>query len=190
MTSKTSNIKEIINDGDWALFLDRDGVINRRLVDDYVKKTSEFEFLPKVLESIAIFSKVFKYVFIVTNQQGIGKGLMSEADLEIIHRKMVQKIEAQGGRIDKIYHCPDLASSNSENRKPEIGMALQAQKDFPDIEFSKSLMAGDSKGDIRFGKNAGMTTVFINSDKLDTDFDADFAFESLGKFGDEIGIID
>jgi len=190
MTSKTSNIKEIINDGDWTLFLDRDGVINRRLVDDYVKKLEEFEFLPKVLKSIAIFSKAFKHIFIVTNQQGVGKGLMTEVDLEIIHKKMLEEIEAQGGRIDKVYHCPDLASSNSKNRKPEIGMALKAQKDFPDIEFSKSLMVGDSKGDIKFGKNAGMITVFINSDKLDTDFDADFAFESLGEFGDEIGIID
>jgi len=187
MTSEASNIKEIIKDGDWTLFLDRDGVINRRLIDDYVKKPEEFEFLPKVLESIAIFSKIFKHIFIVTNQQGIGKGLMSEADLEIIHRKMIQEIETKGGRIDKVYYCPDLASSNSKNRKPEIGMALQAQKDFPDIDFSKSLMVGDSKGDIKFGKNAGMITVFINSDKLNTDFDADFAFETLGEFGEEIG---
>ena len=186
MISEISNIKGIIKSGDWTLFLDRDGVINRRLIDDYVKKPEEFEFLPKVLESIAAFSKKFKHIFIVTNQQGIGKGLMTDNDLEIIHNKMLQEIEANGGRIDKVYYCPDLAESNSPNRKPEIGMALQAQKNFSDVDFSKSLMVGDSKGDINFGKNAGMITVFINSDKLDTNFDADFAFETLGEFGKEM----
>ena len=76
-----------------------DGVINTRLVDDYVKTWKEFEFIEGVLESISIFSKEFDRIFIVTNQQGIGKGIMSEGDLDKIHKRMIEEIEAKGGRI-------------------------------------------------------------------------------------------
>jgi histidinol-phosphate phosphatase family protein len=148
----------------WSLFLDRDGVINRRLVDDYVKQWDDFDFLEGVLEAIAIFAKEFKHIFIVTNQQGIGRGLMSEEDLKKIHHNMLAQINAHGGRIDAIYHCPDLARSGSRNRKPQIGMALQAQSEFPTVDFSRSIMLGDSKGDIQFAENAGMIPIFINTE--------------------------
>ncbi|MFA5541921.1 MAG: HAD-IIIA family hydrolase, partial [Bacteroidales bacterium] len=101
-----------------TLFLDRDGVINTRLVDDYVKTWKEFEFIEGVLEAISIFSKEFDRIFIVTNQQGIGKGIMSEEDLDKIHSRMIEEIEAKGGRIDKIYFCKHLAKENHIDRKP------------------------------------------------------------------------
>ena len=149
---------------DWTLFLDRDGVINVRLVDDYVKTPSEFEFIQGVQEAIAQLSKIFKTIVVVTNQQGIGKGLMQVADLELIHQKMKDEIFANGGRIDGIYYCPFLASENSILRKPNIGMALLAQKDFEHIQFNKSIMVGDSKSDMQFGRNAGMKNVYVNTD--------------------------
>jgi len=77
MTSKDFSFNK-----SWTLFLDRDGVINERIVDDYVKNPSEFDFLPGVLQAIKIFTGVFGNIFIVTNQQGIGKGIMSEDDLK------------------------------------------------------------------------------------------------------------
>jgi histidinol-phosphate phosphatase family protein len=149
---------------EWSLFLDRDGVINERLQDDYVKNCEEFIFLPDVLDAIKIFSGIFGHIFVVTNQQGIGKGLMTEDDLAVVHKFMTDSIEKNGGRIDKTYYSPFLESEHHPTRKPAPGMALQAKKDFPDIRFHHSIMAGDSISDMVFCKNLGMTTVFISND--------------------------
>ena len=161
MSSQNWDIKINIDSGDWSLFLDRDGVINRRLVDDYVKSWGEFEFLPGVLDAISIFSQKFKHIFVVTNQQGIGKGLMSKSDLKEIHNKMLQQIESNNGRVDAVYFCPSLAADNDPMRKPNPGMAFNAKEDFPEVDFQKSLMVGDSISDMEFGNNAGMRCVFI-----------------------------
>jgi histidinol-phosphate phosphatase family protein len=149
---------------DWALFLDRDGVINRRIPGDYIKRWDEFEFLPGTLEAIARFSGIFGHIFVVTNQQGIGKGLMTIDSLNSLHQKMVEEIHTAGGHIDKIYFCPDLEKSGSLYRKPAIGMALQARKDFPGIKLNHSVVAGDSISDMKFGRSAGMTTCLIGED--------------------------
>ncbi len=170
------SLKNLNIDKSWTLFLDRDGVINRRIVDDYVKKWDEFEFLEGVLDAIKIFNEKFGRIVVVTNQQGIGKGLMRIEDLELIHKNMLYEITYFKGRIDKAYFSPYLANENHASRKPQIGMALQAQKDFPEIDFSKSLMIGDSKSDIEFGKNAGMKTVFIGKENKGN---SDFLFENL-----------
>ena len=82
------------------------------------------------------------------------------------------------GRIDKIYHSPYLAIENHPTRKPSIGMALQAQQDFPHIDFNKSIMVGDSMSDMEFGRNAGMKTVYI-SPEAKVDDRIDFNFKSL-----------
>ncbi|MBN2175847.1 MAG: HAD-IIIA family hydrolase [Bacteroidales bacterium] len=152
-------------DKSWSLFLDRDGVINKRLEGDYVKKWEEFEFLPGVLKSLAVFNKIFGKIFIVTNQQGIGKGLMLETELEVIHDRMNREIQAHGGKINKTYYSPYKAEENSVFRKPNTGLARKAKIDFPEIAFEKSIMAGDSITDMQFGKNAGMFTVLIGKDK-------------------------
>jgi len=153
-----SNFVENI-DNSWSLFLDRDGVINRRIFGGYVSTWQEFEFLPEVKDALRVFSKVFKLIFIITNQQGLGKGIMSESSLVEIHSKMISEIEKAGGRITKIYHCPDLAQKQDNCRKPSPFMAQKAKADFPEIDFNKSIMIGDSKSDILFGKNSNMYTV-------------------------------
>ena len=94
---------------------------------------------------------LFKHIIIVTNQRGVGKGIMTRKDLEEIHAYMINEVSGQGGRIDKIYVCTDT-SDHSKNRKPNTGMALQAKDDFPDIDFTKSIMAGDSISDMLFAK--------------------------------------
>lgn len=165
----------------WTLFLDRDGVINHRLKDDYVKNWSEFQFEPGVLEAIASFSKVFGRIFVVTNQQGIGKNIMSEDDLLNIHHKMLAKIEAADGKIDRVYCCPHLRTDDCNCRKPRIGMALQAKEDFPEIDFSRSVMVGDTPSDIEFGKRAGMHTVFISKEENPPPH-TEFHFPSLHAF--------
>lgn len=152
-----------------TLFLDRDGVINERLPGDYVAHWSEFQFTPRALEALAFFANHFQNIVVVTNQQGIGKGQMNEAQLAEIHQKMIHEIAAAGGLIDAVYHCPDLSSVPNNCRKPAPAMALKAQADFPAIDFQTSIMVGDSVSDLEFGQNLGMYTVLIEgkSDELD-----------------------
>jgi len=155
-------MKPFTIDSSWTLFLDRDGVINKRLIDDYVKSTEEFELLPGVADALAIANERFGAIVVVTNQQGIGKKIMTERNLFEIHAYCSQLITLNGGRIDRYYFAPELANSDGDLRKPASGMALQAQKNFPSIDFEKSVMIGDSNSDIAFGKNLGMKTVFVS----------------------------
>lgn len=140
-----------------ALFLDRDGVLNVLRHDDYVKCPDELEVLPGVKEALELLRKWFAHIFIVTNQQGVKKGLMTEDDLVAVHRKLIEEI----GIIDRIYYCTELQSAHSFYRKPNIGMALQARRDYPEIRLKESVMVGDSASDMLFGRRAGMTTVLI-----------------------------
>lgn len=167
-------------DKSWTLFLDRDGVINVRLVDDYVKKIDEFEFLPGALDAFKIFAEKFGRIIIVTNQQGVGKGLMTMDDVEKVHLSMLNEMESRQGRVDGIYICPQLKSDPDNFRKPSPRMAFMAQHDFPEIEFEKSIMIGDSNSDIEFGKNAGMYTILIGDEPVKCEPDS--RFESLIKF--------
>ena len=167
-------------DKSWTLFLDRDGVINVRLIDDYVKNINEFEFLSGVLEAFQIFAEKFGRIIIVTNQQGVGKGLMTLEDVNRVHDFMVKEIENQKGRIDKIYVCPQLKSDPDNFRKPSPRMAYMAQHDFPEIDFEQSIMIGDSNSDIEFGRNAGMFTILIGDEPVKCKPDS--KFESLLKF--------
>lgn len=157
------SIKEWKIDGTWTLFLDRDGVINERIMGGYVTNPNEFNFLPGVLEAIQKASKIFNRIIVVTNQQGIGKGLMTERNLLEVHTYMCDEFYKQGGRIDKCYFAPNLAGSDDDLRKPNTGMAELAKLQFPEIEFSCSVMVGDSDSDIQFGKNLGMKTVRVKT---------------------------
>ena len=153
-------------DKKWTLFLDRDGVINLHFPKDYVKNWNEFYFLEGALDAINKLSKTFGRIIIVTNQQGVGKGKMSEDALRIIHTNMLAEIEASGGKIDSVYAATSLAENDAFGvRKPKIGMALQAQEEFPEIDFAKSIIVGDSITDMQFGRNAGMFTVFVTDKK-------------------------
>lgn len=148
-----------------TLFLDRDGVLNARIPGDYIRDWEAFVILPGVLEALHFFANYFDRILVVTNQQGIGKGLMNEADLHQIHQRFLNAVHEFGGRIDKIYFCPDLSGDNS-CRKPNPAMALAAQRDFPEIDFSNAVMVGDSASDMAFGYQLGMQTVLIEG-KMD-----------------------
>ncbi|NQV02361.1 MAG: HAD-IIIA family hydrolase, partial [Bacteroidia bacterium] len=154
-------------DKEWSLFLDRDGVLNRRIVGSYVTQWNEFSWLPGVLEALKILSGIFGLVIVVTNQQGIGKGIMTKDALTLIHTKLLKEVEQQGGRIDAIYFSPHLQKEGSIMRKPNVGMALQARRELPEIRFKQAVMAGDSLSDMLFGRRLGMKTVFISENKSD-----------------------
>lgn len=165
------NASKWVVDKSWTLFLDRDGVINVRFPGDYVKRVEDFEFLPGVKQAIAKFSSLFGRIVVVTNQQGIARGLYSHEDLKAIHDHMQSEIEKAGGKIDAVYYAPQKDSENSPMRKPGIGMALAAKKDFPEIDFSKSAMVGDSESDMVFGKSAGMRIIFLADEEIGVDID-------------------
>ena len=114
-----------------TLFLDRDGVINYKIENDYVKSVHEFKFIPEFINVIKDLSLLFNRIIIITNQQGIGKGLMSISDLNEIHEHMLNTINDNNGKIDKIYFCPHLESENCLCRKPSPGMI---QKLFKNIQ--------------------------------------------------------
>lgn len=175
------NLPEISKD--WSLFLDRDGVLNRRRIGDYVLNPMQFEWLPLVLEALAILTPEFKRTVIVTNQQGVGKGLMTQADLDVIHSKLLQQAGVLNATIDAVYTCTSLSSAGDPNRKPGFGMALQAKAEFPEIEFRKSIMVGDSISDMEFGKAVGMYTVFIGQSD---DEHIDCCFPSLWNFANSL----
>ena len=148
-------------DKSWTLFLDRDGVINRRLPGRYVMHPDEFDYLPSSLESIIKLSKIFGRIIIVTNQKGVGKSLMSQADLDLIHEKMIADLKEKGGQVDAIYTATAAVLTSNSMHKPNPGMGLQAKVDFPTIDFKKSIIVGDSISDMEFGFGLGMWTVLV-----------------------------
>lgn len=146
-----------------TLFLDRDGVINQRLPGAYVADPEDFHFLAGVLTVMPQLAQLFHPIIIITNQQGIGKGLMTYADLEQVHFAMVQQINEAGGRIDGIYFCPHLKTANCTCRKPRSGLIEQAMQDFPTIELSDAILAGDSLSDLQLGASLGVHTIWIQT---------------------------
>ena len=167
-------------DRSWTLFIDRDGVINHEKKDDYIHTWEEFEFYTGVKDAMKIFNAIFGRIILVTNQRGIAKGITKLENLEIIHKNMLEEIEVAGGRIDRIYFCPDM---DGFNRKPNHGMGLQAVKDFPEIDLTKSVMIGNTLSDMAFGKNLGVAlNIFLPTTRKEVDVNnpqIDYVFANL-----------
>ena len=169
-----------------TLFLDRDGVINVRPIGDYVRMPEAFIATDGLGEALRLLAGQFGRIVVVTNQAGIGKGLMTEADLTSVHRSMRDIIAAAGGRIDGVYYCPHAKDAGCRCRKPATGMAWLALADFPDIDFENAWIAGDSVSDMQFGQALGMRTVLIRGKTEEAETLAamkiDFRFDSLLHF--------
>ena len=171
-------------DASWTLFLDRDGVINVEKEGSYIFHYGEFVFYEGNREALRRCAEVFGHIVVVTNQRGVGKGMMTEADLQDIHDKMVAEIVLAGGRIDRIYYADSLDNAHPL-RKPQPGMAFAAKQDLPGIDLGRSVMVGNNLSDMEFGRNAGMYTVFLQTTDPDQPLphDAiDLAFNSLYDF--------
>ncbi len=149
-------------DKSWTLFLDRDGVVNVENVGSYITEWSEFEFCDGVLYSMKELSEIFGHIVVVTNQRGVGRGIMTRDALKEINVNMIRDIRSAGGNLDRIYACTAVDDSD-HNRKPNTGMAMQAKEDFPEIDFRRSVMVGNSLSDMEFGKRLAMHTVFLTT---------------------------
>lgn len=150
---------------DKAVFLDRDGVINRKATteDRYITRWEDFEIFPCVSEAIARLNSGGFQVIVVTNQRAISKGLLTEAELGSIHRRMCEHLTAEGAIIDRIYYCPHDLDPPCTCRKPQPGMLFQASLECH-IELAKSWMVGDSEKDVEAGRRAGCRTIRIMGD--------------------------
>jgi D-glycero-D-manno-heptose 1,7-bisphosphate phosphatase len=146
------------------VFLDRDGVLNRKMPEgEYVRRWSQFEWLPGAEEAVARMNRAGVTTIVVSNQRGIALGLYTLADVEVIHSNMQGDLARKGARLGAIYYCPhDKGECNC--RKPDIGLFEQAFEKFPDANPQNSVLIGDSLSDIQAGRRMGMRTVFIQGD--------------------------
>jgi D-glycero-alpha-D-manno-heptose 1-phosphate guanylyltransferase len=182
LASSPPDLQQI--DKSWTLFLDRDGVINVDKHGSYIFNPEEFIFTEDAPGLFKKLAGLFGHIIVVTNQRGVGRGLMTEEMLQLVHKKMATEIAQAGGRIDSVYYCTAI-NNDHPSRKPNPGMARQAKIDFPGIDMSRSIMVGNNMSDMQFGRNAGMHTVFIKSTRPDQALphpDIDLAFNSLSEF--------
>ncbi len=143
-----------------TVFVDRDGVINRRRQGDYVKNWAEFEFLPGAKEALRLLVEAGYRVVVVTNQRGVARGCLTDRDLAVIHHRMIEETRLTAGPIAAVYYCPhEIGQCGC--RKPEKGLFLEAQQDFNDIDFALSTVIGDSPSDMEAGLSLGCRTIFI-----------------------------
>lgn len=144
-----------------AIFLDRDGVINRNRAD-YVKEWDEFEFEEGSLEGLALLAQTDFCIIVASNQSALARNLLSTTQLDEIHKQMCEAVQAAGGRIDRIFYCPHGPQDNCDCRKPKPGMLYLARDDM-DIDLSQSYFVGDSLADLSAGAAVGCTTVLVRT---------------------------
>ena len=160
-----SSVPEIITMKNIAVFLDRDGNINKDV--GYPNSYEQIEIYPYSFDAVKKINTAGFLAVIITNQSGIGRGLIEEKKLHEIHQKMQVEFAEHNARIDGIYYCPHHTESivpkyrkSCTCRKPAPGMALKAAADL-NIETSQSYMIGDKVADIQFGINIEATPILV-----------------------------
>lgn len=152
-----------------ALFLDRDGVINKE--KNYLYKIEDFEFIDGVFQTCRYFQNKGYMIVIITNQAGIARGKYTEKDFKILNKWMIQEFKNENIKISRVYHCPHHPdfTGECECRKPKAKMILDAQKDL-NIDLKNSILVGDKNSDIEAGIKAGIIKNYLitTGHKLDT----------------------
>jgi D-glycero-D-manno-heptose 1,7-bisphosphate phosphatase len=150
-----------------AVFLDRDGTVN---VDvGYPSRWDQIAIYPHAFDAVRRLKAAGFLIVVVTNQSGIGRGFLTEPDLEEIHARMAEEFQRRGVPLDAIYHCPhyegaDPAAGKTDCacRKPLPGMGRRAAQEL-DIDLARSFMVGDKAEDVLFGLNIGATPVLVRT---------------------------
>lgn len=150
-------------------FFDRDGIVNRRLPDDYVKNWGEFKFLPFFFELFKIVKQKGYLTALVTNQQGVAKALMTEENLTLIHQKMQEELKKETTHnFDYLLYSTDLDRVESIRRKPALGMFLEVLSSIEgksgkltNKDLENSFMLGDSLTDLVPANMLNIKTIFI-----------------------------
>ena len=160
-----------------AIFFDRDGIVNKRVFDGYVKNINEFEFENYFFELFELINQLGFISILVTNQQCVDKGIITVNELNEIHNFMQKKLlESTNYCFTEIYFCPDLADSGSKYRKPEVGMFIDAINKY-DIDVEKSWTVGDAITDVQAGKKVKTNTILVGNFKDVSE--ADYIFETV-----------
>ena len=144
-----------------ALFLDRDGVINKDV--GYAYLPEQIEFMPQIFDLCRAAHANGELIIIITNQSGIGRGMYNEAQFHALMTWMKARFEAEGCPITSYYYCPHLPDAGCECRKPKAGMILQAAKDW-NIDLAYSRLIGDKESDLEAGRAAGVLNVILGLD--------------------------
>lgn len=142
-----------------AVFLDRDGVINRNR-PDHVKNWSEFQFLPGALAAVARLSRAGVRVFIISNQAIINRGMVRRETVDQINRRMVEEIEYRGGRIEDVAYCPHRPDERCACRKPRPGLLLELARKYA-LDLREATVIGDALADIEAGQAAGCQVILV-----------------------------
>jgi D-glycero-D-manno-heptose 1,7-bisphosphate phosphatase len=151
------------------VLLDRDGVINRRIRRGYVTSWNQFVFLPGVLEGIRRLTVAGYSIIVVSNQAGVGKGLLGPASLDEITRRFVRKVRLHGGQIRAVYYCVHRKEDRCKCRKPRPGLLLRAQAEHR-FKLSETYLIGDSPSDLLAARQAGCPAILINRNPLPDSF--------------------
>ena len=143
-----------------AIFLDRDGVINKEV--NYLSNSNDFEFIDGSIEALQILKKKGYLLIVITNQAGIARRYFTEMTLHNIHDKMMKILNKNNVSLDDIFYCPHHPEFTGacNCRKPSPGMIMQAVKRY-NIDLENSFMIGDTLNDIKTGKNAPGKTVLV-----------------------------
>ena len=144
-----------------AIFLDRDGVINRER-SDYVKNWREFKFLHNALAALRQIATLPVPILVMTNQSAIGRGIVSRSVVDAIHRQMQHEVAEAGGRIDQVFMCPHRPDENCACRKPRPGLLLQALHQY-DLPAAHTVFIGDSFTDFQAAQAAGCGSILVRS---------------------------
>lgn len=153
---------------DRAVFLDRDGVINEKAPEgSYITDLSHFKLLPGAVDAIAKLNERKFRTFVITNQRGLARGMVSPASMATMHEYLNNAVRRANGRIEKIYVCPHDYVDDCNCRKPRPGMLLAAAREF-DLDLNKSWMIGDSMIDAEAGRRAGCRTAYIGEGQCQT----------------------
>ena len=148
------------------VFLDRDGVINRKAPDGaYVSSPGDFHLLPGAESAIAALNRCGRRVIVISNQRGVALGRYTRADVDALHAWLQELLSAHAAHIDGFYYCPH-DKDECDCRKPKTGLFQQAFRDFPDASAANSIVIGDSVSDIQAARTLGLPSIFIQGDPL------------------------
>lgn len=150
-----------------AVFLDRDGTINREV--DILRRLDQLNILPGAAQAIRELNRLGYLAIVITNQPVVARGWLTEKEIDEIHAVLVERLGKKGAKLDAIYYCPHHPNANLKRyrlecrcRKPNIGLVREAIKKFK-INPRKSFMVGDSTRDILTGKRVGLKTILVKT---------------------------
>ena len=158
-----------------AIFLDRDGVVNKEV--NYLFKKEDFEFIDGIFDACLYFQNLDYVIIIVTNQSGIARKYYTENDYQTLTKWMLRQFEDNGIEILNVFHCPHGPESTCECRKPKPGMLLKSKEDFPEIEFDKSYLIGDSDSDIQAAFSVGIKSFKVSKEYSLSDWTNEFLLD-------------